>query len=69
MSQREIGDVLGVDPATVNRDLKPVANATPEPEEAQVSEPDEPEPVADATPEPLGWSATVERGGQICLGT
>lgn len=34
MTQREAAEVLGVDPATVNRDLKPepVANATPEPE-------------------------------------
>lgn len=32
LKQREIASVLGVDPATVNRDLKPVANATTEPE-------------------------------------
>lgn len=53
MSQREIADVLGVDAATVNRDLKPtVANATPEPADAdfvQVDEPDELPTVANAT--------------------
>jgi hypothetical protein len=28
MTQRQIGDVLGVNPATVNRDIQSVANAT-----------------------------------------
>ena len=48
-SQREIGDVLGVDQATVHRDLKPapVADASASPE------PDPERPVdADASPEP-----------------
>lgn len=55
MSQREIAGVLGVDPMTVNRDLKPsVANATPEAHE-------EPEPqVEPATPEPSVANATPE---------
>lgn len=56
LSQREIGAALGVDPATVNRDLKPVADATPEPEEPRP----EPEPVADATPEPEPASAPLQ---------
>jgi hypothetical protein len=44
-SQREIGTALGVDAATVNRDLQPVADATPEPDDLLEDEP----PVADAT--------------------
>ncbi|HEX5995994.1 MAG TPA: MT-A70 family methyltransferase [Jiangellales bacterium] len=55
LSQREIADILGVDAATVNRDLKPVASATPEPEPASVTSEyaDAPESgVASATPEP-----------------
>jgi phage N-6-adenine-methyltransferase len=56
LSQRDIADVLGVDAATVNRDLRPpVANATPEPEsdpKSQVAERPEPDPVANATAEP-----------------
>jgi hypothetical protein len=42
MSRREVGDVLGVDPMTVQRDVAPVANAT-KPAEAT------PAPVANAT--------------------
>lgn len=55
MSQREIAGVLGVDPMTVNRDLKPsVENATPETHEG-------PEPQVDlATPEPSVENATPE---------
>lgn len=56
-SQRAIANVLGVDPMTINRDLKSVANATPDPDaelltshDADTSE----EPVANATPMPLG---------------
>jgi hypothetical protein len=48
MTQREIGAALGVDPMTVNRDLKGVANATTEPETPS----SEPETVANATAEP-----------------
>jgi hypothetical protein len=51
MSQREIADVLGVSHDTVNRDLKPDAFASPEPEEAQVSEPEDAERDAFASPE------------------
>lgn len=49
LTQREIAGVLGVDAATVNRDLRPpVANATPEP---SLPEPSPPPTVADATDE------------------
>ena len=50
MTQREVADVLGVDPMTVNRDLRPpVENATkPEPDHAS----DGAEPVENATDEP-----------------
>jgi predicted transcriptional regulator len=45
MTQRQIGDVLGVSPATVNEDLKPpVQNRTPESDL-------EPDPVQNRTPE------------------
>lgn len=54
-TQRAIAGTVGVDPATVNRDLKPpVANATQEifePINPQVNEPIEAEFVANATPE------------------
>jgi len=55
LSQREIGAVLGVSEATVNRDLNPVTNVTPEPElipESQDSEPGSAPPVTNVTPEP-----------------
>ena len=55
MSQREIAEVLGVSVGTVNSDLRPVQNRTPESNEeteAQVPESLEPEPVQNRTPEP-----------------
>jgi transcriptional regulator with XRE-family HTH domain len=48
MTQRQIGDVLGVDHATVNRDLRPGADAPPEPSPAIQSVPAS---GADAPPE------------------
>lgn len=48
LSQREVADVLGVDVATVNRDLH-VADAT---EPTPFPAPSEPDAVASATPEP-----------------
>jgi hypothetical protein len=52
MSQRGIADVVGVSPSTVNHDLKPVQNRTPEPEDPQVSAPGEDGSVQNRTPEP-----------------
>lgn len=49
MSTRQAAEVLGVDNATVWRDMNPVADATPEP---PLQVPEAPVPVADATPEP-----------------
>jgi hypothetical protein len=52
LSQREIGDVLGVSKTTVDRDLEGGPNGPPEPEEPQVSEPDNAEPGPNGPPEP-----------------
>lgn len=37
LSQRKIAEIVGVTEATVNRDLHPVTNVTPEPEETDFS--------------------------------
>lgn len=50
MSTRQIAGVLGVDHATVARDAKPVANATPDAVEASKARQPDDEPVANATP-------------------
>jgi hypothetical protein len=61
MSQREIGDVLGVDHKTVGRDLG--ASAPTEldvPEEPQVTEPGDTKPGADAPPDEPEGDAALE---------
>jgi hypothetical protein len=62
MSTREIGDVLGVDNATVHRDQHAVADATPEPEQAAMEATLNEVPVADATPEsePLAPAVDIQ---------
>jgi transposase len=50
LSQREIGEVLGVDPMTVNRDLRRVANATEGEEEINPVTGSDDDSVANATP-------------------
>lgn len=59
MSTREIGDVLGVDNATVHRDRHAVASATGEPDEpAEQAEPDQ-AAVAPATATTVPWPDTL----------
>jgi len=59
MSQREIGGVLGVNEATVNRDLHSVANATPQDETSSEKADRAEAPVANATPPPLDAVAAL----------
>src|SRR5690606_4836502 len=56
-SQREIGEVLGVSEATVNRDLKPVTSVTPRADHSPVTSADAnalEAGVTDVTPMPVG---------------
>jgi hypothetical protein len=58
MNQKDAAAVLGVDPATVSRDLHPDPD------------PDDPEPIADATPDPGGpWPGPAERPEPIADAT
>lgn len=53
MSQRQVGEILGVDPATVNRDVANATSRNDNPAETEQAD------VANATPDPLSAVATL----------
>ena len=61
MSLRQIGDVVGVSKSQVARDLEPVPNGTPEPEDELRDKPADLEPVPNGTPEPEANPQSVEK--------